>query len=275
MGVKTTIEYCDSSVNPVPFCTGCELYDEVPHCYAARLCNKYAGRPGWPESFTTPTYFPERLDQACKWSDLTGTPREDKPWLSGAPRVIFVNDIGDGFNPKAVPERWLPLDRVLRMAKAPHIWLFLTKWPHNMFDYFDFLHFVPPNFWLGTSITRQDNVWRSRHMVGLRCLTENIWYSLEPMLEPISLTVPSTGGFTAFWPPNWIAAGGESGPQPRPLPYRPVLQIARMCEAVGKPFFFKQWGDAPGNTEMGWNSEKKRGGMVLGLRQRTQVPFSK
>ena len=88
MGKHTGIEWADCSTNPIMGCSGCELYNPNPtlnHCYAATLCNRYAGRPGWPASFTTPEHFPGRIEKALKWPDLTGTDRPDKPWLNGYP----------------------------------------------------------------------------------------------------------------------------------------------------------------------------------------------
>jgi len=130
VGKKTKIEYADSSLNLMMGCQGCELYDPEPgenHCYAASMIRRYAGRKGWPESFTEPAYFPERLEQVLKWSDLTGTERPDKPWLNGMPRVVFVNDLGDGFAPNVDPQRWLTKEALIRMGDSPHIWLLLTK----------------------------------------------------------------------------------------------------------------------------------------------------
>ena len=105
MGIKTKIEYVDSSTNPIMGCTGCDLRES--HCYAATLCGRYAGQKGWPQSFDHPEHFPGRLEKAIKWKDLTGTKRPDKPWLDGYPRVIFVNDLSDGFCPDVDPGQWL------------------------------------------------------------------------------------------------------------------------------------------------------------------------
>lgn len=124
MGIKTKIEWADSSVNPIMGCTGCAL--RKSHCYAAVLCARYAGRKGWPESFDRPEFFPGRLEKAMKWRDLTGEARSDKPWLDGLPRHIFVNDMSDGFCPDVDAWGWL-LPHLDAMGKSPHVWMLLTK----------------------------------------------------------------------------------------------------------------------------------------------------
>lgn len=116
MAIKTGVPFADSSCNPIMGCTGCELYPD--HCYAAKLCTRYAGQKGWPKSFNEPEHFPGRIEKALKWSDLTGKPRADKPWLNNYPRIIFVNDMSDGFCPDVNPNEWL-LPHLPAIAESP------------------------------------------------------------------------------------------------------------------------------------------------------------
>jgi len=105
MPKDTNIHWCDSSVNLMMGCDGCELWREGSrHCYAGTLTLRHAGRKGWPESFDRPRLFPERLAGALRWPDLTGTARPGKPWLDGLPRVVFVNDMGDTFTESLPPD---------------------------------------------------------------------------------------------------------------------------------------------------------------------------
>lgn len=258
MGAKTAIEYADSTDNPVVGCSGCELYHPEPgknRCYAATLCNRRCGMKGWPQMFTQPEYYPHRIEQALGWKDLTGTDREDKPWLNGYPRVVFVNDLGDGFCPGGVdPNEWLT-PWIERMEKSPHIWLILTKWPWRMAGYFDDLgRKVPDNFWLGTSVLSQSeiNVRRVRALLEIPCKVR--WLSMEPMLgPPLSVTVevdsgaldPNTGVGIDIERPlvDWIVGGGESGINARPT--HPNWPRAAMndCLRTETPWFWKQWGE--------------------------------
>lgn len=258
MGKHTAIEYCDSTVNPVVGCIGCELFHPHPqrnHCYAAALCRRFAGQRGWPADFRTPEHFPGRIEQALSWPDLTGQDRPDKPWLNKMPRLVFVNDLSDGFGANGTrgidPEIWLT-PHLDALQASPHIWLFLTKWPAQMVDYF-WAHYhqrggVPANFWLGTSITRQRTAHHRvnqladiNHRSGTR--HTRLWWSVEPLLEQVR-----------FWPHqlaavHWVVTGGESGLSAR-IPTPHAFRVLRdQCQTHGVPFFFKQWG---GVHSMGW-----------------------
>ncbi len=64
-------------------------------------------RNGWPDAFDKPKIFPERMAQAERWSDLTGTKRDDKPWIPASmPRLTFLCDMGDVFT-EGLPLDWL------------------------------------------------------------------------------------------------------------------------------------------------------------------------
>jgi len=257
MGIETKIEYCDSTANPVMGCSGCELYHREPernHCYAARLTRRYAGRPGWPGHFGEPMAFPERLEKALRWPDLRGTRRAGKPWLDGKPRVIFVNDLGDGFCPGAPPvEVWL-YPYLDAMAESPHVWLFLSKWPLRMYE--AFIHegrwWGATNFWFGTSYT---GMMGSERLADLgrfanhRC---TIWVSLEPLLGPVVTKLAAPEGFASLYPPlpmeilDWVVVGGETGPGARTAEVQWFLDVYEACREWRVPYFFKQWGTAAG-----------------------------
>ena len=61
---------------------------------------------------------------------------------------------------------------------------------------------------------------------------------------------------------DWVIAGGESGPDYRPLDPAWVTGIRDRCTDAGVPFFFKQWG---GRTP-------KAGGRELDGRVWDQMP---
>lgn len=141
MGIKTTIEWCDSTVNPEMGCDGCELWNDkvcihcgnpivklseksyrhkrmedetgdhtaepIKTCYAGNIIERYGGKSaGYPESFDKPKLFLERLLEVERWPDLTGKKRPDKPWLDGLPRCNFLDDMGDTFT-ESLPVDWL------------------------------------------------------------------------------------------------------------------------------------------------------------------------
>jgi hypothetical protein len=93
--------WADDTVNTETGCDGCELWDpknKVRISYAGLQTERMLSKgplKGWPPAFDEPKIFPGRIAAAARWTDLTGTARENKPWLNGLPRMIFVNDMGD------------------------------------------------------------------------------------------------------------------------------------------------------------------------------------
>lgn len=162
-------------------CDGCELWNEatgVKVCYAGTLTDRYGGHSkGYPAKFTEPKLFPERIAKMLRWSDLTGTDREDKPWLNGHPRLIFLGDMGDDFT-ESLPVDWL-MPYVAEMAASPHIYIILTKrpgrmrefwsmWCHGSSPYCKSFRPILENFWLLTSATSRANVTRICELMKLR-----------------------------------------------------------------------------------------------------------
>jgi len=254
--ITTRIEYCDSTVNATPFCTGCELYSEdssLNICYASALVERYAATKGWPDSFTTPTYFPERIAEAAGWKDLRGTDRPDKPWLNGYQRVIFLGDIGDGFCPLANPWEWLA-PNLKYIASSEHLWLLLTKWPDRMRDFFSNFYGprLPRNIMFGTSITSRDSYWRLEPIRDLKIMGAKTWVSAEPLLDYIDLS--KWIGLSVYAPPeddeeegvvvqdryiDWVACGGATGRNAVAVPVGAYHLLLEQCVEAGVPFFFK------------------------------------
>ena len=264
MAKVTAIQWCDSSVNPVPGCTGCELYDVEPaknHCYAATLIRRYAGYKGWPKSFTEPEYFPGRIEKAIAWRDMTGTDRPSKPWLNGLPRMIFLNDLGDTFAPTAPdPAEWL-LPLMDGMGKSPHVWMILTKWPRRMCEFFE-AHPAPENFWPGTMILNQK--WADRNIPWLLRTPGAVRFvSCEPLLGAVELgkrcricgkywsrsdlycsegdcLTEDCGIDEDLVGLDWLICGTESGPGARPWDWDWIRSLRDQCQAARVPFFLKQ-----------------------------------
>jgi len=61
------------------------------------------------------------------------------------------------------------------------------------------------------------------------------WISAEPLLGHIDILAHATQ-------PNWVVAGGESGPGARPMHPDWARSLRDQCAAVGIAFLFKQWG---------------------------------
>jgi len=245
VGLYTPIEWCDSTVNPVMGCDGCELWmpsTNVRHCYAGQLHQVRAGRPGYADRFEEPKPFAGRMAAAARWSDLTGKPRPDKPWLDGLPRLIFVSDMGDALS-RDVPFDFL-LDEVISNVTtshgARHRWLWLTKQPARMAKFANWLEEAqgigwPANLWAGTSITSAKQKGR---ITALRRVPAAVRFvSAEPLLsDPGPLDLDGIA---------LLILGGESGPDARPCELKALRSAMGQARAAGCKVFIKQVGAVP------------------------------
>ena len=68
MSKNTTIQWCDSTVNPTMGCDGCELWDQKrKSCYAGILHMRFGGATkGYAPSFEEVTLFPGRMAEAAR-----------------------------------------------------------------------------------------------------------------------------------------------------------------------------------------------------------------
>lgn len=125
-----------------------------------------------------------------------------------------------------------------------------------------------PNVWLGVSV--EDQTRADERIPDLLATPAAVrWLSCEPLLGPVDLrhltvkpedpcwrTVDSlTGehghgskfGFTLTGQKgeaiDWVVAGGESGPNARPMHPDWARSLRDQCAAAGVPFLFKQWGE--------------------------------
>lgn len=120
-----------------------------------------------------------------------------------------------------------------------------------------------PNLWLGVSV--EDDKQKDRIDLLLRTPAAVRFLSCEPLLGPIILNrtpVADYGGFRnsltgkiVLGPEDkfvgldelpkidWVIAGGESGPDARPMHPDWARSLRDQCMAAGVPFFFKQWGE--------------------------------
>ena len=238
MSRKSTIEWTNSTWNPVTGCTkvsaGCD------HCYAERLSERFRGVKGHPfETGFDLTLRPERLEQPLRWR---------------RPQLIFVNSMSDLFH-KTIPTEYIA--RVFdTMERADwHTYQVLTKRSSLMRD-FVHQHYrgqaVPPHIWLGVSIENAAAMTRLRHLKQTNASVRFV--SFEPLLGPL--------GAVNLEGIHWIIAGGESGPGVRPMRVEWVRSLRDQCQAQRVAFFFKQWG---GRTP-------KTGGNTLDGRQWLEYP---
>jgi len=199
--------------------------------------NIYTGR-----DFTDVKCHPEKLDIPLRWTK---------------PRRIFVNSMSDLFHEDVSDSFIIDVFNIMAQAKQ-HIFQVLTKRPERMREFFlgsngAGANALPiSNVWLGVSCEDQATA-DERIPPLLQTPAAVRWVSAEPLLGPIDLwpwikiNLPSRWPRHAYTPRgpfiNWIVAGGESGPQARPMHPDWVRSIRDQCRASGARFFFKQWGE--------------------------------
>jgi protein gp37 len=228
MAQKSTIEWTDTTWNPVTGCTkvskGCD------NCYAERFSERFRGVAGHPfETGFDLTLRPERVSQPLSWK---------------RPRMVFVNSMSDLFH-KKIPASYI--SQVFdTMERTPwHVYQVLTKRSSLLRKFVNQRYpsgLAPQHIWLGVSIEDRAALVRLKHLQETRASIRFV--SFEPLLGPVG-PVDLTGI-------HWAIAGGESGNKARPVDPLWVRELRDQCVASGVAFFFKQWGGrtpkARGNT---------------------------
>ena len=271
---KTEIEWADFTFNPFIGCTkvspGCQ------NCYAERRSHRFPEQgqwgPGAPRKRTSPANWRKPLAWAkaalgprarCADCGLprgfhgavlaeAGDPQCDagvrREFLAQRPRV-FCASLADWLDHEA-PTEWLA-DLLALISQTPELdWLLLTKRPQlwrervtvAMAGCFDedpltlmesWLGGDPPsNVWVGTSVEDQARAdERHRHLKAIPARVH--FWSAEPLLGAVLL--PDD-------PPDWVIAGGESGPGARPMQVEHARSLRDQCAEAGVSFFMKQMG---------------------------------
>ena len=214
VGDKSTIEWTDSTWNPV---TGCsKVSPGCKNCYAERLAARLhaMGNPRYQNGFEV-TLHEDQLTLPLRWKQ---------------PRKIFVNSMSDLFH-EAVPDDFI-LKAFKIMERADwHLFQILTKRADRLAELASKLPW-PDNVWQGVSVENVDYTGRIDSLLKVPAAVRFI--SVEPLLGPIP-SLPLTGI-------SWVIVGGESGPNHRPIEKGWVRGIRDQCRRAKVPFFFKQWG---------------------------------
>lgn len=238
------ISWTTKTWNPT---TGCDQVSPgCDHCYALtlaarlkRMGNKRYQNDGNPKTsgpgFAL-TLHPDKLDEPLKWYK---------------PARVFVNSMSDLFHDD-VPDKFIAEVFAVMALADRHTFQVLTKRPRRMQrllsldgfadecdsarlrrDPYRLLpDFPPPNVWLGTSVEDQKRAdLRVSHLLNTDAAVR--FLSCEPLLGPVDLTSWLSGL-------HWVIAGGESGPDYRPMNLDWARSLRDQCVEAGVPFFFKQ-----------------------------------
>ena len=215
MATQSTIEWTESTWNPVTGCT--KISAGCLHCYAERMAKRLQamGQNRYKNGFKL-TLHPEALNEPYHWKK---------------PRVVFVNSMSDLFHEEIPIEFIQDVFSVMNDNKR-HTFQILTKRSERLRELTPLLEWSE-NIWMGVTIENNDYVARAD---DLRTINAAIKFlSLEPLLGPVpDLELDGI---------DWIIVGGESGPGARTMKEEWVLDIKKKCDNKQKiPFFFKQWG---------------------------------
>jgi protein gp37 len=223
MGDRSAIEWTEATWNPT---TGCDQTSPgCDNCYALTLAKRLRAMgqakyqndgdartsgPGF-----RLTLHPDALEIPYGWR---------------APRVIFVNSMSDLFHPD------VPLDFIRRVFKVieetpQHTYQVLTKRSKRLAAIAEDLLW-PENLWMGVSVESERYAFRIDHLRRVGASVRFV--SAEPLLGPLP-ELDLTGI-------DWLIAGGESGPNARPIERTWVRDLRDQCRGARVAFFFKQWG---------------------------------
>ncbi len=263
---KTKIEWTQETWNPI---AGCSIKSAgCTNCYAMTMAYRL-------EAMGLDKYQGTTRKSASGRTLWTGKINFDekalmKPLSWKKPRRIFVNSMSDLFH-ENVPDKWIDIIFAI-MARCPqHTFQILTKRPERMQRYINTTNFDTllktsrlhkgqvgswplKNVWLLVSVEDQETAnERISLLFDTPAAVRGI--SAEPLLGEIDLFHVKNGVFTfnALSKKegisyrgkglDWVIAGGESGPNARPMHPEWVRSLRDQCAAAVVPFFFKQWGE--------------------------------
>lgn len=244
MADRSGIEWTEATWNPT---TGCDRVSPgCDNCYALTMAKRLRamGQPkyqadGDPRTSGPGfklTIHPDVVDLPLSWT---------------APRVVFVDSMSDLFHPD-VPVEFIRRVFDVMAATPQHTYQVLTKRSKRLAACAAELEW-PANVWMGVSVENLSYTFRVQHLRSVPTAVR--FLSLEPLLGPLpDLDLSDI---------HWVIAGGESGPNARPLEEPWVIDIRDQCESADVAFFFKQWG---GRTP-------KAGGRMLEGRVHDDLPM--
>ena len=234
MAQKTSIEWTESTWNPVTGCT--KISTGCKNCYAERMAERLRamGQANYVNGFDV-TVQPHMLELPLRWKK---------------PQTVFVNSMGDMFH-KDVPFSYVKdVFDIMRRAHW-HRFQVLTKRSDRLAELDPEITWAP-NIWMGVSVETDRYSYRIDDLRGTRAQLK--FLSLEPLLG--SLPDLNLGGI------DWVIVGGESGPKARPMKAEWVTDLRDQCRYAKVSFFFKQWG----------GTNKKKAGRLLDGRTWDELP---
>ena len=272
--MPTKIEWTDETWNVASGCT--RVSEGCRNCYieatppfrieGRHFTDKEGQRSHAIGSTTGVRLHPERLDQPLRWR---------------RPRKVFVNSLSDLFH-EDVPDEYIARVWAVMALSARHTFQVLTKRHGRMRSLLNSANFKRqvgdairgfvatgkpdrawyaswplPNVWLGVTVEDQERA--SLRIPALLDTPAAVRFlSCEPLLGGVRLCRCDGAAFEVKAHPfivnescplhgavrvDWVIAGGESGPDARPMHPDWARSLRDQCQTAGVPFLFKQWGE--------------------------------
>lgn len=281
MGDHSEIQWTDATWNLTTGCTrvssGCDhcyafqLHDQR---HAAYLAGRMPDAPAqYHRPFSEVQLIPERLALPLKWT-------KPRKIFVDSMSDLFHADVPDEFLDQVFASMALaPRHTFQVLTKRPQRMKRYLTWEEpsitrrgriqNQMDFLWARGGLPqrvvidqwplPNVWLGTSVEDQDAAYRIDWLVKTPAAVR--FLSCEPLIGPLDISDrrldsftrlnPLTGRLTAMSGRDegqsssrlhWVIAGGESGPDFRPIDLDWARDLRDQCISAGVPYFFKQIG---------------------------------
>jgi protein gp37 len=223
LATRTGIQWTEVTWNPT---TGCDrISPGCDNCYALALAKRLKAMGV--AKYQTDGH-PATSGPGFGVSVHAAALHEPYTWRS--PRTVFVNSMSDLFHAR-VPLGFVRDVFAVIEDTPQHTYQVLTKRSARLRKVAGSLSW-PENLWLGVSV---ENAEEFRRIDDLRQVGAAVRFlSCEPLLGPLDgIDLRGIG---------WVIAGGESGPNYRPMRLEWARGIRDACNAAAVPFFFKQWG---------------------------------
>jgi protein gp37 len=230
---RTGIEWTDATFNPWWGCV--RVSPACAHCYADTFARRYGHAGLWEEG------APRREMSDSHWAK----PRSwDRRATSDGQRLkVFCASMADVFEDAVGLERHRTrLWKLIEETRWLH-WQLLTKRPENVLRFAPWGDSWPDNVWIGTSIENSRFTFRADILREIPAASRFV--SAEPLLTSLFLNGARNRKPLDLDGIDWIIAGGESGPRPRPMELVWVRELRDAAAASDVAFFLKQLGGYP------------------------------
>lgn len=232
MAKDSHIEWTHHTFNPWWGCL--KVSPGCKHCYAETWAHRF-GLELWGQKANRRDLSDAYWRQPLAWNAEAKRTKQRKR--------VFCASMADVFEDRRELDG--KRDRLWALIdKTPWLdWLLLTKRPQNVARLVPYGAKWPENIWLGA--TAENQKWLDKRMTHLSVLNARVLFlSCEPLLGELNFSewIKRAGqGYSRMV--DWVIAGGESGPDARPMHPEWLSSIRDQCVEENIQFHFKQWGN--------------------------------